>query len=167
MAKAMRFLLQAVNYTIFMFIVWYFSAAPPFRQLDPDQAVVTLAFSHAGERREECRTLTPQELAKLPPNMRRPADCPRERSPIHVDLLLNDETLIEEIAHPPGLYSDQGVDIYRSVKVPAGEHLLSVRMNDNVRVEGPTRTLDRKVNLTPGQLLVVDYNSENLEFVVK
>lgn len=167
MANAMRIVLQALNYAVFMALVWYFSFSPPFRQLAPDQAVVTLAFAHAGERREECRTLSPEELAKLPPNMRLQLDCPRERSPITVDLLLGGEFVIKEVANAPGLYADQGVDVYRSVKVPAGEHHLKVTMNDDVRVEGPTYTLEQTVTLTPAQLLVVDFDSDVHKFVVK
>lgn len=167
MNKAIRFALQALNYALFMAVVWYFSFSPPFRQLEPDQAVITLAFAHAGERREDCRTLSPEEMAKLPPNMRRPTDCPRERSPIVVDLLLNGELAIKEVAHAPGLYSDQGVSLYRSVKVPAGEHLLRVSMNDNVRVEGPTFTHEQTVSIEPGRMLVVDFDSDKRKFLIK
>lgn len=167
MANAMRFALQALNYAIFMTLVWYFSFSPPFRQLAPDQAVITLAFAHAGERRKECRTLGPEELANLPPNMRLQMDCPRERSPITVDLLLDGKPAIEEVANAPGLYEDQGVDVYRSVKVSAGEHHLKVTMNDSVRIEGSTHTHEQTVTLAPAQLLVVDFDSDTHKFVVK
>jgi hypothetical protein len=167
MHEVLRYPLQALNYTLFMLLVWYFSAAPPYTQLTPDQAVVTVAFSHAGERREECRQLSQEELARLPPNMRAPMDCPRERSPVTVELLLDGELLIEEVARAPGLYSDLGIDVYRTAKVPVGEHTLAVRMNDNVRVEGPTYTHEKTVTLEPGQLLVVDFNSETGSFIIQ
>ena len=47
-------LLQAVNYTVFMAMVWYFSFSPPYRHLADDEAVLTLAFGHAGQRISEC-----------------------------------------------------------------------------------------------------------------
>lgn len=167
MTKVLRYPLQVLNYTLFMLLVWYFSAAPPYRQLQPDQAVITVAFAHAGERIEECRKLSQQELARLPPNMRAPLDCPRERSPVSVQLLLDGKLLLEEVARAPGLYSDLGVDIYRSAKVPAGKHMLAVQMNDNVRVEGPTYTHKETVTLEPTQLLVVNFNSETGKFFIK
>ncbi|HED18638.1 MAG TPA: hypothetical protein ENI74_03945, partial [Gammaproteobacteria bacterium] len=154
MIKILRYPLQALNYTLFMLLIWYFSTAPPYRQLQPDQAVITVAFSHAGKRVEECRKLSQQELARLPPNMRAPLDCPRERSPVTVKLLLDGKPLLEEVARAPGLYSDLGVDIYRSAKVSAGKHTLAVQMNDNVRVKGPTYTDEEAVTLKPTQLLV-------------
>jgi len=167
MPRFLRYPLQALNYTVFMLLVWYFSAAPPYAQLQPDQAVITVAFAHAGKRREACRKLSAEDLARLPPNMRTPMDCPRERSPVTVRLLLDDKLLIEEVARPPGLFKDLGVDIYRSAKVPAGEHTLTVEMNDDVNVKGPTYTHRQKVNLKPAQLLVVDFNSESGVFIVK
>jgi len=167
MPEVLRYPLQALNYSIFMLLVWYFSAAPSYTQLTPDQAVVTVAFAHAGERLEECRELSGEELARLPPNMRAPMDCPRERSPVTVHLLLDGELLLEEVARAPGLYSDLGIDIYRSAKVPAGKHTLTVQMNDNVRIEGPTYTDEEMVTLEPGQRLVVNFNSETGKFFIE
>ncbi len=167
MPKAIRFVLQALNYAVFMALVWYFSTSPPYRQLAEDQAVIALAFSHAGERREECRRLSQEELAKLPPNMRIPMDCPRERSPVKVELFLDNELVISETARAPGLYEDQGVDVYRKVKIPAGKHDLRVRMNDNVRIQGPTYTHEQTVELEPAQLLVVDFKKDMGKFIIR
>ena len=167
MLKVLRYPLQALNYALFMLLVWYFSAAPPYTQLKPDQAVITVAFSHAGKQIEECRQLSQEELARLPPNMRAPLDCPRERSPVTVELLLDGELLIEEVATAPGLYNDLGIDVYRSAKVLVGEHTLAVQMNDNMRVEGATYTHEETVNLEPAQLLVIDFNSETGSFVIQ
>ena len=163
----LRYPLQVLNYALFMLLVWYFSAAPAFTQLQPDQAVITVAFAHAGERLEECHQLSQEELARLPPNMRAPMDCPRERSPVTVQLLLDGKPLLEEVARAPGLYHDLGVDIYRSAKVPAGTHTLTVQMDDNVRVPGPSYTHQETVTLKPAQLLVVDFNSETGAFVIQ
>jgi hypothetical protein len=167
MHEFLRYPLQVLNYAVFMLVVWYFSAAPSYTQLQPDQAVVTVAFSHAGKRLEECRQLSQEELAKLPPNMRAPMDCPRERSPVTVQLLLDGELLIDEVAKAPGLYNDLGIDVYRSAKVPVGEHALAVKMNDNARVEGPTHTHEQTVTLDPAQLLVIDFNSDTGSFIVQ
>ncbi len=167
MLKVLRYPLQVLNYALFMLLVWYFSAAPPYTQLKPDQAVITVAFAHAGKRLEDCRQLSQEELARLPPNMRAPMDCPRERSPVTVQLLVDGELLIEEVANAPGLYSDLGIDVYRSAKVPVGNHTLAVEMNDNARVEGPTYTHEETVNLEPAQLLVIDFNSETGSFIIQ
>ena len=129
--------------------------------------MITLALSHAGKPVEECRRKTPEELAKLPPNMRVLEECPRERSPVKIQVMLDDETVIDKKVSPPGLYKDQGVDIYHSVKVPIGEHRLEIRMNDNVRVDGPTHHFQQSVSLDAAELLVIQFNSAANQFVVR
>ncbi len=167
MPRVLRYPLQALGYALFMLLVWYFSAAPAYTRLQPDQAVITLAFAHAGARLEECHALSQKELARLAPNMRAPMDCPRERSPVRVKLLLDGKLFLEEVARAPGFYHDLGVDIYRSARVPVGTHVLDVQMDDNVRLDGPTYTQRETVTLKPAQLLVVDFDSETGSFVIQ
>jgi hypothetical protein len=82
--KLVRYLLQAVNYSVFMVIIWYFATSPSVRLIADDEAKITIAFAHAGQLREPCRMLSQEELNKLPPNMRKIDDCPRERSPVTI-----------------------------------------------------------------------------------
>ena len=60
--KPVRYLLQAINYSVFMALIWYFASAPSIRIIAEDEAVITIAFSHAGQLREPCRRLTQEEL---------------------------------------------------------------------------------------------------------
>jgi len=161
-----QYLLQALNYTLFMIVVWYFSVYPPYRQLRDDQAVITLAFGHAGQLLKECHRLSMEELAKLPPNMRKLEDCPRERSHITVELYLDGTLVDREVHKAPGLYSDQGIDVYRSFKVTAGDHQLYVWMNDNSNIEGPTYQYAGQVSLRPEQRAVVEFNNDTGTFAV-
>ena len=56
--KPLRFLLQAINYSVFMALIWYFASAPSVRIIAEDEAMITIAFAHAGELREPCRMLS-------------------------------------------------------------------------------------------------------------
>lgn len=159
-------LLQAVNYAVFMAIVWYFSFSPPYRQLAENSAVVTLAFGHASKRVSECSVLTQEELDKLAPNMRKPMDCPRQRSPVTIELRLNGELAAREVLRPPGLYQDQSIDVYRNIKVPKGQHHLSVWMNDDSNVDGPTFEFEKTVKLLPAQRLVLSFDPDKNGFSV-
>lgn len=165
--KPLNLLLQALNYTVFMAMVWYFSFSPPYRQLTDDEAVVTLAFGHAGKRIAECSVMSPEELEKLAPNMRKPMDCPRERSPVSLELRVDDELAIKEVFDAPGLYQDQSIDVYRDIKVASGEYRLSIRMNDDVGVDGPTHRFERSVSLRPAQRLVVSFDAKENGFTVE
>ncbi|MDH3469103.1 MAG: hypothetical protein OES26_25000 [Gammaproteobacteria bacterium] len=155
--KPLRFALQAVNYTIFMALVWYFATSPSIKIIADDQAVITIAFSHAGQLREPCRQ---EELNKLPPNMRKLDDCPRERSPVTIEALLDDQPFYSAALSPPGLFGDGGVDVFHKAKVPAGKHRLSLKMNDSVRIEGFNHQLEQQVNIDPAQILLVGFESE-------
>ncbi|MCP4696515.1 MAG: hypothetical protein GY862_06670 [Gammaproteobacteria bacterium] len=166
MAKK-NYVLQVLNYAMFMGIVGYFSASPTYRHLAPEQAVITLAFGHAGQPVRECRRRTPEELAKLPPNMRNPMDCPRKRSPLEVELRMDEQLMLQEVYPPAGLSGDGGVDVYRRMKVPAGRHRLSVRMKDSVRSEGFNYVQETDVDLAPAQKLVIEFKAESGAFIIK
>ncbi|VAX08363.1 hypothetical protein MNBD_GAMMA26-549 [hydrothermal vent metagenome] len=159
MNKPVRYLLQAINLGLFMLLIAAFSSGPAVKQLEADEAVVTLAFGHAGQPVRECRARTPEELAALAPNMRAPMDCPRERSVIKVLLEMDGEEVFNLDAHPPGAFKDQGVDVYHSIIVPAGKHRFTVRLNDSALIEGYNHTGEYEADLAPAQLLFIDFNA--------
>jgi len=167
MNNILRYVLQIFNYSIFMIIVWYFSVAPAYQHIAPDQALIALSFGHAGQPVEECRQRTPEELAELPPNMRNPIICPRERSPIEVELFLDEQPLFTETFQPQGLSGDWGVDVYRQFKVLSGQYHLKIRLKDSVRVKDFNYVHEADVVLKPAQLLVIDFQPEKGGFVIQ
>jgi len=98
---------QFIAYTLFAMVIGYFATQPAYTHLGPDDALIKLSFSHAGAHIRECRKLTQQELEQLPPNMRRPTDCPRERLPLQIELQL-DGKIIYRDALPPSGYASSG-----------------------------------------------------------
>lgn len=167
MNRIIRYGLQAFNYLLFMAVVWYFSIKPPYHQLEGDEAVITLSFTHATKIREACRKLSQEELMKLAPNMRLSTSCPRERSPLNIELYLDEKLLTKEELEPLGLHKDQGVSLFKSVKVKAGQHELRVWMNDDVNIDGPTYVYKEKISLKPEQLLLLDFDSGKKKFFLK
>ena len=85
MSALPRFAAQLAAYGAFVAVIGYFSASPTYTHVDPELGLIRLSFSHAGARSEECRRYTPEELAQLAPNMRRPMDCARERVALYVE----------------------------------------------------------------------------------
>jgi hypothetical protein len=152
---------QALLYGLFALAVGVFSHWPPYRHLQPDQALIKLSFSHQGKPVSECRSVTPEELAKLPPNMRAPKICPRERSPIVVEFELDGVTAIHHVAVPSGLSHDGASAFYHRMRVAAGTHHLVVRLKDDVRSPGFGFVRDATVTLTPAQVLVIDFDPNN------
>jgi len=158
-SKPLRYLLQAINYSVFMGLIWYFASAPSVRLIAEDEAMITIAFAHAGQLREPCRRLSQEELNKLPPNMRKIDDCPRERSAVTIEALLDGEPFYSDVLQPSGLFGDGSVDIYHRARIPAGTHHLSLKMNDSVRVEGFNHNFEQQFRIDPSQILLVRFES--------
>ena len=154
-------MLQAINYTVFMALIWYFATSPSIKLIGDDQGVLTIAFAHAGQLREPCRQLTQEELNQLAPNMRKLEDCPRERSPVTIEAALDDEVVFSKALKPTGLFEDGGVDVFYSAKIPAGSHRLRLKMNDSVRIEGFNHELEQTVHIEPAQILLVGFEGKS------
>ena len=86
MNAILRYSAQLVLYVAFGAALGYFSSYPVFQVLPPGEALVRLSFSHGAQPVAPCRERTPEELAKLAPNMRVKLVCPRERSPVKVEI---------------------------------------------------------------------------------
>ena len=166
MTQTLRFIAQALLYVPFMALIGYFSTGPAYRHLDPGAALVRLSFSHAGARVSECRQRTPEELAKLSPNMRAPLDCPRERSPVAVELELDGELVYRAVAAPSGLRGDLASTVYWRRAVPAGPHRFTARLKD--KREGDFNYVKEiAVTLEPGRVLVIDFNPGQGGFIFR
>jgi len=149
---------QALLYGLFALLIGVFSSWPTYRHLPPDQALIKVSFSHQGKPVSDCRSATPQELAKLPPNMRAPQICPRERSPIAVELDLDGVNALRHVAAPSGLSRDGASAFYQRMQVAAGTHRLVVRLKDDVRSPGFDFVREATVTLKPAQILVIDFD---------
>ncbi len=149
---------QVILYGAFAAFIGYFATAPKYRQIPDDSALIKLSISHLGDR--QCRKRTPEELAKMPPNMRAPLDCPRERSDINLEADLDGQPILRTVLHPTGLYKDGVSTVYKRFEVKAGSHQLAVRMNDNLVKPGFNFVKEEAITLQPGQVMVVDFNPD-------
>ncbi|MBC6941665.1 MAG: hypothetical protein DWB45_02940 [Xanthomonadales bacterium] len=149
---------QLLLYGLFALAIGVFSNWPPYHPLGADQALLKLSVSHVGKPVGECRKLSQAELDKLPPNMRFPEQCPRERAPLTMSVELDGVSVLDRVAPPTGLSKDGAASIYERLVIPAGSHHLEVRLNDDVRAGAPTYTRSADVTLAPGQVLVVDFD---------
>lgn len=132
-----------------------FSAWPAYQSVPDGMAVVKLSFTHGGQR--ECRQLSDEELAKLPPNMRRREVCERERPPVHVRIEIDGNVAFAAALPPTGLSGDGPSRVYETFTLPAGRHEIALGLRDTARDEGFTHTARREVTLAPGQNLAIDF----------
>ena len=165
MASALRYIGQAVVYTGIALLLGVFAALPSCERFPEDKAQILLSFAHGAQRKGECRRLSAEEIAALPPNMRKPTVCPRERLPVDVELLLDDELLFQASLQPSGLSRDGPSQVHRRLVVPAGPHRLTVRLRDSDRSEGFDYERTEMIELQENQNFVVDFRSEAGGFV--
>jgi hypothetical protein len=151
---------QAVLYALFALFIGVFSRWPTYHHLGPDQALIKLSFTHTGKPVGDCRPLSADELAKLPPNMRAPMKCPRERSPVTVEVDIGGVPAMRRVLAPSGLSRDGASAVYQRLQVAAGEQRIAVRLNDDARQAGFTHQRDETVTLAPAQILVIDFDAE-------
>jgi len=156
MKQALRIAAQLALYVPLMALIGYFSTEPRFAVIGEDEALVRLSFIHAAERKEPCRERSPEELAKLPPNMRAPLECPRERSPLLVELEVDGKLVLRREVAPSGLQRDGNATVYHRLPLPAGKHRLVARLRDRPG-EDFNYVKDETVELAPGGALLIDF----------
>jgi ferredoxin/coenzyme F420-reducing hydrogenase delta subunit len=148
----------ALAWGLFAVSAGVFTIWPPFSQLEAGNAIVSLTFSHAGQSLGECHKLTQEELNQLPPNMRKPSDCPRERYPVEVSFSVDSELMYNQALAPSGFWKDGESTIYHRIELPAGSHEFFIGMSDSGRTEGFDFKGRTKISLAPGQHLVVEFD---------
>ena len=166
MISPLRLTGQVVVYAAFAALIGYFASAPAYRFFHGEGAILTVSFSHGAQRKGDCHTRSREELAKLPPNMRKPVACPRERLPIVVRIDLDGRTLFEESLPPTGLAKDGPSHIYEKFEVPAGDHTLVAHLRDSNRPEGFDYEARFTITLAPAQNLALDFRRDIGGFVL-
>jgi hypothetical protein len=165
MSRPLRLVGQfAVIAALFAAVAWL-SDHPTYRQIPKGSVVMMLTFVHGADRRGECRRLSPEEIAKLPPNMRRVQDCPRGRRPIYVELDIDGHNIYRASLPPTGIAGDGPSRVYRRFVLPAKTYDVAVRMRDTARIEGFDHERRGRVELSPEQMFVIDYNAETGGFI--
>jgi len=140
------------------------SNRPTHHSLPDGVGVLTLSFGHGADRKAACRPATPEELAALPPNMRRKEICPRERPPIRVELDIDGRPAFEADVPPSGIAGDGPSRVHRSFRLGAGPHTVSVRMRDHPG-DGFSWEASRTVEIAAAGHRVIDFRPEAGGFV--
>ena len=160
MRNLARIILQVTSYAAFAVFIGWFSASPSYQYSPPQHAVLKLSLSHAADRVKPCVRRTPKEIAELAPNMRQAERCERQRLPVTVEILLDDEMIMRQEEPPSGLWGDGPSSIYEKLTLEPGKYRLSARLRDSNRADGWDYQLTEDVSLQPGRYLTVTFKYE-------
>jgi hypothetical protein len=167
MSKLLRYGGQLVAYALFALTIGVFAGWPAYTLLGHDQALLRLSFTHPGKVSTDCRRRTPEELAKMQPQMRTPLDCQRERSPVQVRVVLDEQVLVDQSYAPAGLSHDGASSGYWRGPIAAGAHRLQVTLRDDIRPGAPVYERDAELDVRPGQIVLIDFKPEQGGVVIR
>lgn len=157
MAGFKRYFFQALFFAVFFLPLVLLTTQPVHHHLQKDKAVLKVAIRHAGQIIGECTPIHHPVDGDLPANMRRAESCPRERSPLRLELAIDGNKLYSASIPGSGLHNDGVSSMYHRIVVPAGSHRLQLRMNDDIAQEDFTWHLDQQVHLQPAQVMVATF----------
>jgi hypothetical protein len=160
MKPAARYIAQGLAYGLLAAFIGTFANYPAYTHFPADRALIKLSFSHGAQRKAECRRLSPEELARLAPNMRKPVQCERERLPVAVELTVDGATLYRASVPPSGLAGDGPARMYRRFAVAPGTHRVTMRLRDTARADGYDYERSETVELAAGQSFAIDFRND-------
>ena len=115
-----RILGQVIFYFLLVSLIGYLSGSPEITVYDVGETELKLVIRHSGLVAGECRSLSETELKQLPPNMRVPMICPRGKSPMSVDLTIDETLYFEDIINASGIHNDGVITTYQVFQLPVG-----------------------------------------------
>jgi hypothetical protein len=167
MTKFLRISLQVALFASFALFVHHFSSAPRYEYERPELATVKLSLSHGAELVVPCVQFTIEEIAAMPLDDRRPAQCERERLPLTVELEVDGEVVVHIEAAPLGLSKDGPASVYERFTLQPGSHRITARLRDTDRAEGWDYTHTDDVTLEAGRYFTVTFKAETGGFVYR
>jgi len=147
---------QAGAWLLFAALVGTFAQWPAYSTIEPGHGELKLSMAHLTERLEPCERLSAEELAALPPNMRAPERCPRERAPAVLELLVDGAPLLQTAVRPVGLARGGRVYLQGRWALPAGEYEVELRLRDTPREQGYDEIQSFRMTLAAGESALLE-----------
>ncbi|HSG48553.1 MAG TPA: hypothetical protein VLA43_12110, partial [Longimicrobiales bacterium] len=91
-----------------------------------EEALLRLSWRMPGIATEACRTLTAEELARLPVHMRNPQACIGVIASYAMEVRVDGTVLARDTVSPRGARGDRPLNVLREFPLPAGEHDVAV-----------------------------------------
>ena len=149
------------------------------------EAVVRLAWRTRATQVEECRRLTGAELERLPIHMRQEQVCQGRTLPYRLVVVLDGHTVVDQAVYPSGARADRPLYVYHELQVRPGWHDVDIaftrdpvpadtasqqereRLGERESAAPQRLTLARRVMLGPDQIVLVTYDAEERQLILK
>jgi hypothetical protein len=167
MRKVRQMAALLVVLALFGVMLGYFTYRPSYTHFPDDKALIKISFITGGQRVGKCIRRTRAQLAKLPPHKRKVLICPRERYPIHLEVLVDGKPRYQATVRPAGLSSDGSSKFYRGLVVTPGRHVIVARLIDSGRTAGYDFETRKEIALTPRQHFIIDFQRDRGGFIFR
>lgn len=134
-------------------------------------AIVRLSWRAEAINVEACRTLSAEELARVPAHMRQPQECTGSRVDYRVVLDIDGAVAFADTVSPAGARRDRPVYVFHDEAVVAGTHEVRVVFTALVpdAYDAPTGQVRREwtdsMALSDGQIGLVTLDEEGVRLV--
>lgn len=167
MRKLRQMLALSIVLALFGALLGYFTYRPSYAHFPDDKALIKISFTTGGQRVGKCIRRSRAELAKLPPHKRKVLVCPRERHPIHLEILIDGKPRYQATVRPAGLSSDGSSKFYHGLVVTPGSHVIVARLIDSGRKTGYDFETRKEVALSPRQHFIIDFQRDQGGFIFR
>ncbi|HSE28721.1 MAG TPA: hypothetical protein VLA95_10875 [Gemmatimonadales bacterium] len=150
----------------------------PWQVEGAGRSLLRISWRARGERIENCRRATAEELAALPAHMRQETICEDARvAPYRLRVAVDGRSLADSAAPGSGIPGDRPIYVYREFEVTPGARRVEVRFERTGeageeegtarrRAVPPRLVLDTVVTVGEGSILLVTYSPEHRNLVL-
>jgi len=130
---------------------------------EPDHALLRLGWRLAGQVKEQCRDLTPDELARRPAHMRKPRECVSEVLSYDLRAAVDGRVVAEKLVRSPGLRADRPLNVEEDLRIAPGDHEVSVTFTPHAgAAAGKALSLERKLRFDRGRVVLITTENDTL-----
>jgi ferredoxin len=154
--------LAAVGFTAVLLVALALGSRWP-QGTDTDQALLRLGWRLAGQVKEQCRELTPDELAKKPAHMRTPRECVSQVLAYDLKALVDGRVVADKRVRPAGLRADRPLSVEEDLAIAPGEHTVQVTFTpEDPGAGGRVLSFERRVRFDAKRVVLVTYDNDRL-----
>jgi len=130
---------------------------------ESDHALLRLGWRLAGQVKEQCRDLTPEELARRPVHMRKPRECVSEVLSYDLRAVVDGRVVAEKLVKSPGLRADRPLSVEEDLKITPGDHEVSVTFTPHAAATvGKALSLEQKIRFDRGRVVLITTENDTL-----
>lgn len=152
----------------------------PYGPPGSDTSVLRLSFRLRGDKNEECRPRTAEELAALPAHMRSPEICEGHLVSYRLTLRIDDEPPVTRRFVPAGAKGDRPIFVMHDQPLTPGKHTIGIEFlpiaegdeddgedEEDDDEHAPPLGFHSRINVTPGEIVLITMSEDATTLFLK